>query len=149
MAARRQKVTTEYNEVISAGGVLINEDAKILFCHPTGSSWSRWALPKGRIDEGETYVHAALREVLEETGYNAKILAPLESNVRYLTSGKLGASVMKRLVMFLMAPIEKVQEPDWEHDKFQWVEFDKVELYATERELPLVLEAIEIYSSHK
>ena len=140
-------MTTEYPEVISAGGVLINEDAEILFCHPTGSSWSRWALPKGRIDEGETNEQGALREVLEETGYKARILAPLESNVQYLTSGKSGIPVMKRLVMFLMAPIEKIQEPDWEHDKFQWVGFEKVELYATERELPLVVEAIGLYRS--
>ena len=32
-----------------------------------------WTFPKGRVDAGETPQQAALREVLEETGYTARI----------------------------------------------------------------------------
>ena len=134
--------------MISAGGVLITGDAKILFCHPTGTSWARWALPKGHVDHGESTEEAAIREVLEETGYRAEILAPLKTEVTYPTHEKGGKVVQKNLVMYLMRPLEKVQDPDWEHDKFVWIEFEKVELYATHRELPLVLEAIELYKAN-
>jgi 8-oxo-dGTP pyrophosphatase MutT (NUDIX family) len=32
-----------------------------------------WALPAGRLDPGETYEQAAIREVREETGYEVKL----------------------------------------------------------------------------
>ena len=34
-----------------------------------------WTLPKGKLDPGESWETAALREVHEETGFRAKILA--------------------------------------------------------------------------
>src|SRR5687768_10182096 len=33
-----------------------------------------WTLPKGKLDPGETWEAAALREVQEETGFRAKLL---------------------------------------------------------------------------
>lgn len=36
-----------------------------------------WSLPKGHVEDGETVEETALREVLEETGLVAAIVAPL------------------------------------------------------------------------
>lgn len=36
-----------------------------------------WSLPKGHVEAGETVEQAALREVWEETGITAQIVAPL------------------------------------------------------------------------
>jgi 8-oxo-dGTP pyrophosphatase MutT (NUDIX family) len=135
----------DYPEITSAGGVVISDDRKILFCHPTGSRWSNWRMPKGQVDPGESTKDAALREILEETGYRCKIRMPLITEVRYATSNRAGAPVMKRLVMYLIEPIEKVQEPDWEHDEFRWVTFDKIDQYATKKELALIEEAVKAY----
>jgi putative (di)nucleoside polyphosphate hydrolase len=47
-------------------GVLVTDGKNLLICHPTnGRSWD---IPKGRRDEGETDVNAAVRELSEETG---------------------------------------------------------------------------------
>lgn len=65
-----------------------------LLWHSSGASWeialihrSRyddWSLPKGKLKYGESWQQAALREVLEETGYSAQ-LAGFAGAVAYTT----------------------------------------------------------------
>jgi 8-oxo-dGTP pyrophosphatase MutT (NUDIX family) len=50
--------------IIAAGGIVENEERKILFQFRRG----KWDLPKGKLDEGETIEECAVREVEEETG---------------------------------------------------------------------------------
>lgn len=58
--------TTEMK--ISAGTCIIFNN-KLLFCHPTNASWNGTYSPaKGAVDEGETYLQAAIRETKEEVG---------------------------------------------------------------------------------
>ena len=49
----------------SAGGVVTNQEGKVLVVSQHGTSWS---LPKGHIDPGETALAAARREIYEESG---------------------------------------------------------------------------------
>ncbi len=48
-----------------------------------------WSLPKGKVDDGETVLEAAVREVLEETGHRARPGRPL-GEVRYQVAGRDG-----------------------------------------------------------
>lgn len=50
--------------VIAAGGLVKNKEDEILFIFRN----SKWDLPKGKVDKGETIKDAAIREVEEETG---------------------------------------------------------------------------------
>ena len=54
----------------AGAGVAIVYDAKILLVHPANGSWVKpiMGIPKGGIEEGEDLLHAALRELKEETG---------------------------------------------------------------------------------
>ncbi|EHN11830.1 NUDIX hydrolase [Patulibacter medicamentivorans] len=52
-------------EVQAAGGVLVRDGLTAVVHRPYRDDWS---LPKGKLDPGETFLQAALREVVEETG---------------------------------------------------------------------------------
>ena len=69
----------------SAGGVLVrrlNGRWMLAAIRPGGKPEGVWALPKGRIDEGERGEATALREVAEETGARGRSLGKL-GDVRY------------------------------------------------------------------
>ena len=50
--------------VEAAGGLVYNDKKEILFIRRN----KKWDLPKGKVEKGETYQKAAIREVMEETG---------------------------------------------------------------------------------
>ena len=51
--------------VEAAGGVVLHEGRVLLVHRPR---YDDWTLPKGKLDRGESFEDAALREVWEETG---------------------------------------------------------------------------------
>ena len=55
-----------YFEVVSAGGVVVNQCGNVLWILRNG----HWDLPKGKVERGEKLEEAAIREVNEETGIN-------------------------------------------------------------------------------
>jgi 8-oxo-dGTP pyrophosphatase MutT (NUDIX family) len=69
----------------SAGGVLVRRLGgrwMVAAIRPGGKPAGLWALPKGRIDEGESGEETALREVAEETGAHGRSLGKL-GDVKY------------------------------------------------------------------
>jgi DNA polymerase len=52
----------------SAGIIIILNNNKLLLSHPTNSRWSNtYSFPKGHIEENESQIEAAIRELKEET----------------------------------------------------------------------------------
>lgn len=63
-------------QVEAAGGVVV-QDGRVAVVHRP--RYDDWTLPKGKLDPGETFEQAALREVLEETGLECRIVEELDS----------------------------------------------------------------------
>jgi 8-oxo-dGTP pyrophosphatase MutT (NUDIX family) len=82
MGAERPKKGAELE--VSAGGVVVR-DGQVLVIVPTRRAADGshvLGLPKGHLDEGETSLQAATREVREETGVEAEPIGEL-GEVRY------------------------------------------------------------------
>jgi 8-oxo-dGTP pyrophosphatase MutT (NUDIX family) len=86
----------------SAGGVLVRTiRGRIMLAAIRPGGHDRvWALPKGRIDAGETAAQAAVREVREETGVDGRLLAKL-GDVRYVYTWQ-GERIFKVVSFFLL-----------------------------------------------
>jgi 8-oxo-dGTP pyrophosphatase MutT (NUDIX family) len=87
----------------SAGGVLVrrlNGCWMVAAIRPQGRPAGLWALPKGRIDPGESGETTALREIAEETGAHGRSLGKL-GDVRYWFNWE-GERVFKVVSFFLV-----------------------------------------------
>lgn len=60
-------------KAVSCGGVVIFRGKILLLYKNFHNRYEGWVLPKGTVEEGETYQETAIREVKEETGVCAKI----------------------------------------------------------------------------
>ena len=144
----------------SAGGVVFRRIAenKPEFLVGKHSGYHKWVLPKGLIEPGESPQEAAVREVTEEVGVEAKILdlAPLKT-VEYWyfadmdTSGKTTRRVAKyaeggggktrihKQVVFYLMELEKdLGKEGWEMEEHKWVSYQegrKLLAFETEREV--------------
>ena len=97
-----------------------------------------WALPKGKLDEGESWEDAALREVREETGYSGTLREEL-SPVEY-TDPK---GRPKTVRYWRMDVLDGDFEPNDEVDQLRWLGLDDaLECLTYDHDRDLVLMAL-------
>lgn len=128
----------------SAGGVVVNEEGKVLVVSQRGDSWS---LPKGHLDEGETEEMAARREIKEESGIQElNILKKLGSYERFrIGKGGVGEdpSSLKHITMFLFSTEQTELKPeDPENPEARWVDVEKVSELLTHKKDKAFFESI-------
>lgn len=96
----------------SFGGVVIDDEGRVLLREPSKHyDGYVWTFPKGRRDGGETDEAAALREVREETGVDAALVAVLPGTFR----GGTGATRY-----WLMRAATTGGPLDWETASVRW-----------------------------
>jgi 8-oxo-dGTP diphosphatase len=124
----------------AAGGIVVRDaaggDPEVAVIHRP--RYDDWSLPKGKLEPGEGWVEAAIREVEEETGYRCRPLGEL-SRVRY-TDRKGRPKVVR---YWLMESVGGSFEPNDEADELRWVgEREAVELLTYPHDRELVAEAV-------
>ena len=105
----------------AAGGIIWKKEGslkKLAVVHR--QKHNDWSLPKGKVDPGESWKKAALREVLEETGYVGKI-KKYAGSISYLLDGK------PKVVLFwnMDAKTQDIEKMNGEVDEVRWLTVDE------------------------
>lgn len=107
--------------IYAAGAILWREEkGKILVAVIHRSRHKDWSFPKGKVDPGETFPQAAVREIYEETGLKIKLGVKLPTAEYKVPSGEnkevhyWAARVSdKALSESKFKPSEEVAKVDW------------------------------------
>lgn len=102
-------------EQVRAAGGVVRRDGLVALVHRP--RYDDWTLPKGKLDAGESFEDAALREVEEETGLRGRLVRELP-RVEYEVRGR------PKLVRYWVMEVESdggfvVND---EVDELRWVE---------------------------
>ncbi|MBA3282893.1 MAG: NUDIX hydrolase [Acidimicrobiia bacterium] len=113
-------MTADPIEVLAAGGAVWRRSpegaVEVLVAHRP--RYDDWSLPKGKCDEGESFLDCAQREVLEETGLSCEVGADL---VDVYYRDRKGRTKMVRY--WAMEAVAGSFTPNDEVDQVRWLSF--------------------------
>ena len=111
------------NKELTAGGIVYRLDpkTKIEFLLIQDIK-DRWTIPKGHVEEGESYQQTALREITEETGLKELrkecYLKPIRFNYRH--GPKLVIMVLHLFAVEALGDTDQINCEEWSKD-IAWV----------------------------
>jgi 8-oxo-dGTP pyrophosphatase MutT (NUDIX family) len=99
--------------------------------------------PAGHLDEGETLTAAALRETLEETGWQVELTAVL--SIALHTSVQLGITYLR--TTFIAKPLQAVTNAKLDPDihAVHWLDYEAIVARSARMRSPLVMAMIELH----
>ncbi|MDR1952700.1 MAG: NUDIX domain-containing protein [Elusimicrobiota bacterium] len=117
----------------SAGAVIYKiKDNKVLFCLVFSNRNHLWGFPKGHIENGETEIEAAAREIFEEAGIkDLEFIDGFRIEEIYEADGRLpetiGKKIEKHSIYFLAKTLSGFvcKNIDAEIKKTNWFVFDE------------------------
>jgi 8-oxo-dGTP diphosphatase len=127
-------VDHEAAEVKASGGVVWRRRAggiEVALVHRP--RYDDWSFPKGKLDRGESWEDAALREVEEEVGLRCRLGHELPP-----TSYRDNKGRAKVVRYWMMEPLDGEFAPSHEVDEVRWLapaEADRLLSYGHDREL--------------
>lgn len=106
----------------SAGGIVFDDKGEVLLTQNSSNLY--WGFPKGNIDPKESSEEAALREVKEEAGVEARIIERVGYSKYVYTLD--GEKIFKVVTIFLMKYLSgDPKDHDWEVSGAGWFEVDE------------------------
>jgi 8-oxo-dGTP diphosphatase len=119
------------DRVEAAGGVVVRDGEVALVHRPR---YDDWTLPKGKLDPGESFEDAAVREVEEETGLRGRLVRELPAS-EYRVRGR------PKTVRYWLMDVEHEGPfvPNDETDELRWVALDEaLRLLTYDRDLEVL-----------
>jgi 8-oxo-dGTP pyrophosphatase MutT (NUDIX family) len=119
-------------------GCIIIEDKKVLLIKQCNNTWG---FPKGHVEDEETEIETAIREVKEETNLDVSVNVSKRYTMEYVTD----KGNDKEVVLFMAKRINgKIKPQESEISDIAWVSFDKaLELISYENTKEVFKKAIE------
>lgn len=101
-------------------GCIIIKDKKVLLVYEKNRNF--WGFPKGHMEDGETEIETALREVKEEVGLDVEI----DKKRRYTLNYVIGNEIDKTTVLYIAkAKNEKTIMQESEIENTKWCSFEE------------------------
>ena len=111
----------------SCGLVVFNSNKILLLkysANNTQGEGGHWDFPKGHVEQNETELETALRELEEETGISkVEIIADFRHSISY-TFSRRSESISKEVIFFLASTVEKRVTLSHEHIDYAWLDFN-------------------------
>ncbi|NMA78445.1 MAG: NUDIX hydrolase [Actinomycetales bacterium] len=130
--------------VLAAGALAWREkrdQVQVLLIHRP--RYDDWSIPKGKLDKGETFPAAAVREVVEETGYRVRLHRPLPASVYLLPDGR--TKIVQYWTATVRAKVGPGPKDRGEVDEVRWVPLDEAEALVTRQSDQVPLGALRRY----
>lgn len=120
----------------SCGAIVVDDEKVLLVKHNAG----HWDFPKGHVEEGETEIETAIREVKEETNIDIKI----EKENKYISEYSPKENVMKTVIYFIGEKVGGEDKPQIEEvSDVEWVDVNKaVERITHQRSKEIMMQVI-------
>ena len=120
----------------SCGAIVVDDEKVLLVKHNAG----HWDFPKGHVEEGETEIETAIREVKEETNIDIKI----EKENKYISEYSPKENVMKTVIYFVAEKVGGEDKPQIEEvSDVEWLDVNKaVERITHQRSKEIMMQVI-------
>ena len=122
---------------------VVEQDGKFLMVREKSGGLIVYNQPAGHLELDETLIDAALRETLEETGWQVEIKHFL--GVYHYTSTRSGICYVRHC--FIADPIKYIKESELDPEILEthWLNRQEIEARRSDLRSPLVLEVIDDY----
>ena len=103
-----------------ACGCIIIKNNKVLLVYEKSAQY--WGFPKGHVENNETEIETASREVKEEVGLDVHI----DTSKRYEINYCIGDKINKTSVFFLATPKNQdIKRQETEIQEIKWCEYEE------------------------
>jgi bis(5'-nucleosidyl)-tetraphosphatase len=107
-----------------------------------------WDLPKGKLEDDEGWLDAALRETKEETGLDISVHDNFEYNYAYAFNNSRGNKVEKTVVFFVgLAKQDSQVTLSYEHIDYLWLSYEQARLQINFLNVKKLLDEVEVFLS--
>ena len=124
----------------SCGAIVYRYNAGDLYILMIQMNIGHWSFPKGHVEENETEVQTAVREVKEETNIDVLV----DPGFREMTTYSPFHDVMKDVIYFVATPISNdLQAQEEEVTDVKWIHYeDALNVVTYESDRNILLNAI-------